>query len=471
MLNEDKKSTYLNQLFELLRIPSVSTLPEHKQDVLKTAQWIKNYLLDLGFEEEKIEFLYADGLDKDKYHPVLFAEKVSNSDDPDISEKPTVLMYAHYDVQPVDPIDEWDSEPFEPEVRDGKIYARGANDNKGQLFTHLAALKELSEEWGDEWPINVKILFEGEEEAGGENVEAVIEQFAASDKLAADICLVSDTPWLGKDKPTLLTGLRGIVYAQIDVKLCDGDLHSGEFGGAVRNPANAVAYIISKLRDEETGKVLISEFYNDVAELSEAERKDIQENAETEEEFKKNGKNLVGLFGEEGYSFAEQKTVRPTLDVNGIWGGFQGEGAKTIIPATAHAKVSMRLVPNQDPKKIMADFTAYVTEIAPSGVEVTVDVIHTGNWVGVTADNEYIELASQAIAETFGKPPVFFKEGGSIPAIAEIQNNLGVTPVLMGYGLPDDSLHSPNEKFDLDQFYGGIECNIRFLKLLSDGGK
>ncbi len=462
MLDQQKRDYYLSKLFELLRIPSISTLAKHKQDVLDAALWIKEYLERVGFDSNEVELLYADALDMEGHHPVLFAQRIS---DP---QKPTVLLYAHYDVQPVDPVEDWDSEPFEPDIREGKIYARGANDNKGQLMTQLAALEELSTEWGsDGWPINVKILFEGEEEAGGENIEAVIAQFAKTDKFKADVCLVSDTPWLAKDKPTILTGLRGIVYAQIDVKLADGELHSGEFGGAVRNPANAIAYIISKLRDEETGKVLIPGFYDSVLEVSEAEKQDINQNVESEAEFIRNGKNLRGVFGETGYSRGEHKTIRPTLDVNGIWGGFQGEGAKTIIPATAHAKVSMRLVPNQKPAEIADLFANYVRKIAPTGVEVKVDIIHAGNWVGVDADNRYIKLAAQAMEETFGKAPVFFKEGGSIPAIAEIQNQLGVVPVLMGYGLPDDSLHSPNEKFDLDQFYGGIECNVRLLKDLS----
>lgn len=461
MLNQQKREYYLSQLFELLRIPSISTLPEHKQAVLDAALWISEYLEKIGFEAEDIELLHAEALDSEKHHPVVFAKKMG---DP---SNLTVLIYAHYDVQPVDPIEQWHTDPFEPEVIEGKIYARGANDNKGQLVTQLSALAELAEEWGkEEWPLNVKILFEGEEEAGGENVEALVAELSKGDKLKADVCLVSDTPWLAKDKPTILTGLRGIVYAQINAKLSDGDLHSGEFGGAVRNPANAVSYIISKLRDEETGKILIPNFYESILEVSKQEREDINANVESEEEFIKNGKNLAGVFGEEGYTRAEHKTIRPTLDVNGIWGGFQGDGAKTIIPAEAHAKVSMRLVPNQVPTEVAKMFSEYVLAVAPSGVDISVDVIHAGNWVGVGAENKYIQLAATAMEKVFGSAPIYFKEGGSIPAIAEIQNLLGVTPVLMGYGLPDDSLHSPNEKFDLSQFYGGIECNLEFFKSL-----
>lgn len=460
MLNDEQKQTFLNQLFELLGIPSISTLPEHKEDVLEAANWIKQYLLELGFTEENIKLLYAESLQKEDHHPVVFAQRVSDE------SLPTVLIYAHYDVQPVDPLEQWQSEPFEPQVRDGKIYARGANDNKGQLVSHLAALSLLQKEYGDNWPVNIKILFEGEEEAGGENIEALIEQFSDDELLKSDICLVADTPWVAAGAPTLLTALRGISYCQVNVKLAEGDLHSGEFGGAVRNPANALAYIISKLRDEQTGKVLIPGFYADVVELTATEKESLAAIPETEAEFLSNAKNAVAAVGEEDYTTMERKTSRPTLDVNGIWGGFQGEGAKTIIPAEAHAKISMRLVANQNPEEIAASFREYVQSIAPSGVEVDVEVIHNGDWVNAPIDSQYVKTAEAAMRETFAKEVIFAKEGGSIPAIAAIQKKLGAVPILMGYGLPDDSLHSPNEKFNLEQFYGGIACNYRFLTSL-----
>lgn len=424
------------------------------------ADYIITHLEKLGFETDK---MYASQLDKNNHHPVVFAQRVDND------KNPTILIYGHYDVQPVDPIEQWESDPFEPEIRDEKIYARGSNDNKGQLFSHIAALTEASKEWKDTWPINVKILFEGEEEAGGENIEALIEEKKNDELFKADVCIVSDTPWITNDTPTLLTGLRGIIYTQVDVTLSDGDLHSGEFGGAVRNPANALAYIISRLRDEETGKILIPGVYDDVIELRDEERKSLQDLPETKEAFLKNAKNARESFGEEGYSFKEQKSSRPTLDVNGIWGGFQGDGAKTIIPATAHAKISMRLVANQKPQDVFEKLQNYVMDIAPSGVLVHIELLHSGDWVNASIDSQFVVAAVNAIETVFGKKPVYAKEGGSIPAIAAIQKYLGAEPVLIGYGLPDDGLHSPNEKFDVEQFFKGIECNIQLYKNIANG--
>ncbi|BCX14179.1 MAG: succinyl-diaminopimelate desuccinylase [Candidatus Dojkabacteria bacterium] len=455
---KNKYQKYLDELIELLKIPSISSLPTHKKDTLKAAEFIIDELKKINF---KTELFYSKKYGEENHYPVIFAEKISNPNNK------TILIYGHYDVQPVDPLTEWLTDPFNPEIKEGKIYARGVNDNKGQLYTHIAALKELDKCWGDNWPVNVKIIFEGEEESGGETIEAFIDENKNNSLLKADVCLVSDTPWINKDTPAILTGLRGIVYTQIDVKAFDGDLHSGEFGGAVRNPANDLAFIISKLKDEISGKILIPNFYDNVKDFSSNERELLNSIPETEKQFLKNAKNAKSTFIESGYTFIEGKTVRPTLDVNGMWSGFTEEGAKTIIPATAHAKVSMRLVPNQDPEKIFELFKNYVLNIAPEGLDISVNLIHGGEWVSTSIDSDYVKIAQKAIKKVFKKEALFFKEGGSIPAIAKIQKALNVEPVFLGYGLPDDALHSPNEKFDLDQFFGGIDCNIEFFKLIS----
>lgn len=456
---KNKYQKYVEELFTFLRIPSISSLPKYQKQTHSAAEFLVDELKSLGFEAN---LLFSKKYGKENHHPIILASKISKP------QNKTVLLYGHYDVQPVDPISEWISDPFEPEIRDGKIYARGANDNKGQLYSHIAALKELNKIWGKDWPINVKFLIEGEEESGGETIEAFIEENKDNQILDADICIVSDTPWINKNTPAILTGLRGIVYTEITVKAFDGDLHSGEFGGAIRNPANTLCYIVSRLKDESTGKILIPKFYDNVAELPKTERNLLNKVPESEEQFLKNAKNAKGIFTEQNYTFLESKTIRPTLDVNGIWGGFIEEGAKTIIPAKASAKISMRIVPNQNPQEIFNLFKDYILSIAPKEVDVTIKLIHAGNWVTTSIDSPYVSYAKEAIKNVFQKDSMFFKEGGSIPAIAQIQNVLKIEPLFLGYGLPDDALHSPNEKFDLDQFIGAIDCNIELFKLISN---
>lgn len=450
-----EKEKHLEKLFELLRIKSISALSEHKTDIKKACEFIKNDLIEIGFNKSKIEFLTDGRADS---NPVIYAERIDNP------ENPTILIYGHYDVQPVDPIDEWKTDPFEPEVINGNIYARGATDDKGQMYTHIAALKDLSEEWGEVWPVNVKLAIEGEEEMGGETIEHLINE--NPEKYSANVCIVSDTGFLAPDKPTIEYGLKGLAYMQINVKLSDNDLHSGIYGGAVMNPANALVHIISKLYDQETGKVLIPGFYDDVVEISSEEREKLSQIPFNKETFLKEAGNAKDTFSEEGYTAIEHSSARPTLDINGFTSGFGGEGAKTIIPATASAKVSMRLVANQDPKKIANLFREFVTSIAPTQVDVEILEIHGGNGVLVDLNSKYIKIAEEALEEVFGNRVVFSRSGGSIPIVADLYNKVGVDVILIGYGLADDNLHAPNEKFNVDQFYKGIECNKTFIKKL-----
>ncbi len=452
---QSAKETYLEELFELLRIPSISALTENKSDVMEAADWVANYAGQLGF---KTEMLYAEGTSEQDNHPVVYAERI------DDHANPTVLIYGHYDVQPVDPIDQWKSDPFEPIVKGGNIYARGSTDDKGQMFTHLAALKHLSEEWGETWPLNVKLAIEGQEEMGGENIEALLSEMP--DKFAADVAVVSDTGFIAEDKPTLEYGLKGIAYMQIDVRLADADMHSGLYGGGVMNPANALTQILAQLQDPTTGKVLIPGFYDDVVDIDDQERVNLAKIPFDKESFLAEAAGAYDTWSEEGYTTIEHTAARPTLDINGIWAGFQGEGAKTIIPADAHAKVSMRLVANQDPKKIGELFGDFVHSIAPEQVVVSTQFIHAGDGVLIDVNSEYMRKAQAALERTFGGEVIFSRSGGSIPVVAQIYKQLEMDVILMGYGLPDDGLHSPNEKMGLQQFYKGIDCNIEFYKSL-----
>lgn len=455
-----ESENYLKKLFEFLAIPSISTLPEHKKDIDAAVSWLRDFLIESGFKAENIEELYAQGLDKEIQHPVLFAQRIDNP------SNPTLLLYGHYDVQPADPIAEWKSDAFKPEVRDGNIYARGATDDKGQVFAHLAAIHALSQEWGDSWPVNIKVLIEGEEENGGENIAELMKENVNTSKFDSDICIVSDGGWVNMTNPTIEYGLRGITYMQIDVKLCDADLHSGLFGGGVKNPVNALCEIIAKLQDPSTGRVLIPRFYDDVEEISIDEKRNLGKLPYNEQEFLEFAKNAKSTFTEEGYTVTESTSARPTLDVNGIWGGFQGTGAKTIIPASAHAKVSMRLVANQNPQKIAELFEKYVSEIAPKEVEVSVSFLHGGNSFLVKLDSPYLKLAEDLLKEVFNEEVLYARSGGSIPLVADMQNLLGITPILINLGQPDDSLHSPNEKLALNNFYGGIEFSKKFISQL-----
>ncbi|HEV2135305.1 MAG TPA: dipeptidase [Terracidiphilus sp.] len=437
---------FVEELKSLLRIPSVSTLPEHKDDCRKAAEWMVASLQRMGMEH--VRLIETEG------HPLVYADWLH------AAKKPTALVYGHYDVQPPDPLDEWVSPPFEPEERNGNIYARGAVDDKGQVCAQLSALESLLKTTGG-LPVNVRVLLEGEEEVGGEGIAAYVASKPAD--LKADFALVSDTELFAPGLPTLCVGLRGMIYTEIDVRGAKTDLHSGMYGGAAPNPFVALAQIIAKLKDEN-GRILIRHFYDDVVSPSEEELATWHRLPFDEEEYRKTEVGSRELVGEAGYSVIERTWARPTLDVHGMPGGFIGAGAKTVIPARAQAKVSMRLVPDMTPAKTFARFKSYVEELTPPGVEVEVRLIHSGEACVVPVDNPYIQAATRALGEVWGKETVFIRSGGSIPIVGDFARHLGLPSVMMGFGLPDDQIHAPNEKFLLSNFKLGIESLIRFLE-------
>jgi acetylornithine deacetylase/succinyl-diaminopimelate desuccinylase-like protein len=437
---------FLNDLKSLLRIPSISTLPEHKADCRKAAETLLAELKRIGMENGRL--IEGEG------HPLVYADWLH------AAGKPTALIYGHYDVQPPDPLDEWLSPPFEPAERNGNIYARGAVDDKGQVVAQVKALESLLAA-GKKLPLNVRVLFEGEEEVGGEGIA----EYVASKPpdLKADFALVCDSELFAPDLPTLCVGLRGMIYTEIEVRGARSDLHSGMYGGAAPNPFVALAQIIARLKDE-SGRVLIPGFYDDVVPPSKEELAAWRSLPFDEEEYRKNEVGSKQLVGEKGFSVLERTWARPTLDVHGMPGGFIGAGAKTVIPAKATAKVSVRLVPNMTPAKIFELSKNYVDQIAPAGVDVDVRLIHQGDACLIPVDNPYIQAATRALHEVWGKDTVFIRSGGSIPIVGDFARHLGLPSVLMGFGLPDDNLHAPNEKFNLKNFELGITTLIRFLE-------
>ena len=441
-----EKARFLEELKNLLRIPSVSTLPEHKGDCRKAAETLAAELKRIGMEH--VRLIETAG------HPLVYADWLH------AAGKPTTLMYGHYDVQPPDPLDEWISPPFEPEVRDGKIYARGAVDDKGQVWAQVKALESLMAATG-KLPINVRVLMEGEEEVGGEGIAEYVASKPAD--LKADFALVSDTDMFAPGLPTLCVGLRGMIYTELEVRGAKTDLHSGMYGGAAPNPFVALAQIVTKLKDE-SGKILIPGFYDDVIPPSAEELATWKQLPFDEEEYRKAEVGSKTLVGEPGYSVLERTWARPTLDVHGMPGGFTGAGAKTVIPAKALAKVSMRLVPGMTPAKAFAQYKSYVEKIKPAGVEVEVRLIHSGDPCVISVDNPYIKAAKRALGEVWGKETVFIRSGGSIPIVGDFDRHLGLPSVMMGFGLPDDNIHAPNEKFNVENFELGIESLIRFLE-------
>jgi acetylornithine deacetylase/succinyl-diaminopimelate desuccinylase-like protein len=443
---EQHKDAYLEQLKEYLRIPSVSTDPTHKDDVLRCAEFVVDRMTEAGLTAERIE---TEG------NPLVYGEWTGAG-----SDKPTILFYGHYDVQPADPLEEWNSPPFEPTIDGDLLIARGSTDDKGQSFTHIKAVEAMLQERGS-LPINVKFIMEGEEEIGGEAIEKYVRE-DASNKLAADAVVVSDTSMFAPGQPSLLYGLKGMAYMEIRVTGPNRDLHSGSFGGGVTNPANAICHIINGLLDAKTGRVLIPGFYDDVLDLEDWERQEFSALPFDEEGYKAE-LGLEELFGEEGYTTLERVWGRPTCDVNGLFSGYQGEGAKTIIPGWAGAKVSMRLVPNQDPQKIETQFAEYVQEIAPAGVSVEVEAIHGAQPVLVDIDGPIAEAAVAAQEDVWGARPFRIREGGSIPIVGTFADVLKVPTLLVGFGLPDDRLHSPNEKFNISHFYNGIRTIVRLI--------
>ncbi|MCL2133057.1 MAG: dipeptidase [Bacteroidales bacterium] len=445
---ENNKQRFLDELFELLRIPSISALPEHAPDMVRAAEKWVEILQKAGVD--KAEVCPTDG------PPIVYAEKIIDT------SKPTVLVYGHYDVMPVDPVNLWNTEPFEPVVKDGRIWGRGANDDKGQSFMHAKAFEYMVE--NGILPCNVKFMFEGEEECGSGNM---LKWCAANkERLTADVILVSDTSMFGQQDPSITTGLRGLSYVMVEVTGPSMDLHSGLFGGAVANPANVLCNMIASLHDEK-GRITVKGFYDDVEEVSAADRAALAKAPYDEENYKK-AINVDALAGEEGYSTQERTGIRPALDVNGIWSGFTGEGSKTIIPSKAFAKISMRLVPNQDYKKIGQLFEEHFKSIAPPTVKVKATFHHGGPAYVSPTDSKGYRAAYAAYTEAFGKEPVPFRSGGSIPIIAAFEQHLGIKSILMGFGLDSDAIHSPNENYYLFNFYKGIETITYFYKYFNE---
>jgi len=451
---ENHKKEYIDQLIELLKIPSISADPKYKQEMKKTAHWIEKALIDIGCDQ--VEVFQTDG------HPVVYGEKIIDSN------APTVLVYGHYDVQPPDPIELWDSPPFEPVIKEtlihpnGAIFARGACDDKGQMFMHIKAVELLIN--NNALTCNVKFIIEGEEEVGSDHLEQFITDHKV--KLKSDIIIISDTGIHNMKNPAITTGLRGLSYMEVTVTGPNRDLHSGLYGGTVANPINTLCQMIASLHDHNK-KVTIPGFYDQVQEISEEQRRGMNKNATPEEEFQKSI-DIDASVGEKGYTTLERKSIRPTLDVNGIWGGYTGEGAKTVIPSKAHAKISMRLVPNQNWQDISKLFEKHFKNIAPEGACVKVTTHHGGDaYVTPEGHNAY-RAAEKAYQEVFGVAPYAKRDGGSIPIVPMFEKILGCKTILMGFGLDSDAIHSPNEHYGIDNFLKGIETIPLFYKYFSE---
>ena len=440
---EENKERFLNELLDLLKIPSISADAKYSKDVNKAAQFIHDKLKEAG--TDKVEICQTSG------YPIVYGEKIF---DPNL---PTVLVYGHYDVQPPDPLDLWNSPPFEPVIKkteehpEGAIYARGACDDKGQMYMHLKAFESMMA--SNSLACNVKFMIEGEEEVGSENLGTFVKE--NKEKLKADVVLVSDTSMIAKDTPSISVGLRGLSYVEVEVTGPNRDLHSGVYGGAVANPINILSKMIADMHDENN-HITIPGFYDDVQVISEAERAEMAKAPFDLEKYKKD-LAINNVHGEKGFSSNERTSIRPTLDVNGIWGGYIGEGAKTVLPSKAYAKISMRLVPNQSSEKITELFQNYFENAAPDSVTVKVTPHHGGEPAVTPVDSAEYAAASNAMETTFGKKPIPTRGGGSIPIIALFEEVLGLKSILMGFGLDSDALHSPNEKYGLFNFYKGIE--------------
>jgi len=444
---DNHRQQRIDELFEFLRFPSVSARSEHKEDVRKCAEWLNKHLNKIGLDSQVMPTAG---------HPVVYASRLNPKN------KTTILYYGHYDVQPVEPLDLWKSPPFEPVVKDGYIYARGATDDKGQLFTHVKGLEAFLAS-GQDLPVNVKLLIEGEEESGGENIVEFVNQNA--DRLKADIIVVSDSSMFDKNQPAVTFGLRGVAFVEVKIIGPDRDLHSGGFGGSVPNPINVLSRIIASMHDDD-GRILIDGFYDDVKPISDWEKKQLDKLPFDKDKYlAKVG--CKGLHGEKGYTVFEQIWSRPTLDVNGITGGYQGEGGKTIIPSWASAKITMRLVPDQEPEDISRKIEAHILAHCPDYVECEI-VKHGGaGSVSVPTEGPWLEAAARAIETGFGIKPVFMKEGGSIPVVAAFKSILGLDTLLLGWGQNDDNAHSPNEKFSLQDFDRGCYASLALVEELS----
>jgi len=450
LLSNSKKEKYLNELIDFLKIPSISADTNYKNSVRKAAEWLSNSISKTGCEN--VEIIETKG------HPIVFGEKI-------IDEKlPTILIYGHYDVQPPDPLNLWDNPPFEPVIKktknhpEGAIYARGACDDKGQTFMHIKALEIMISK--NELPCNVKLMIEGEEEVGSSNLEFFVKE--NQKKLKSDVILISDTGILNNDQPSITTGLRGLSYMEVKLTGPNRDLHSGLYGGTVANPINVLCQMISSLKDENN-KITIPGFYDDILDVSDSERKEMSKVPFDLELFKKS-LSIGSVYGEKGFTTPERKSIRPTLDVNGIWGGYSGEGAKTVIPSEANAKISMRLVPNQNWKKISKLFIKHFKSIAPKSVNVDIKTHHGGQAYVTPTNSIAYKAAHLAYKKSFGKPPHSVRDGGSIPIVPMFEEVLGCKTILMGFGLDSDSIHSPNEHFGVFNFFKGIETIPYFHK-------
>jgi len=445
------RDRYLEELKQYLAIPSVSALPDHATDVRRCADWTADHMRQIGLQNVRV--IDTPG------HPVVYGDWLN------APGAPTVLFYGHYDVQPVDPLDLWTTPPFEATVRDGELFARGATDDKGQLFVHLKAIEAYLTQGGG-LPVNARVLVEGEEEIGSPNLNQFILEH--KDELACEVVVISDSPMFDKGVPSICYGLRGLSYFQIDLGGTSSDLHSGSFGGAVANPAFVLAQVLSQMKDRG-GHVRIPGFYDDVRPLTDREREEFKRLPFNEKQYKKQ-LGAPKLHGETGYTTLERVWARPTFEVNGLLAGFTGEGAKTVIPATAMAKISMRLVPNQDPDKIAALFEDYVKKVTPKTVELKVTRMHGGKPWMTELDNRFVQAAARAIEMGFNRTPVYTREGGSIPVVATFQSELNAPTVLFGLGLPDENAHAPNEKLDLGNFYGGILASAYLYEEIAKQG-
>ncbi|MHA0855938.1 dipeptidase [Paenibacillus sp. CMAA1364] len=442
---EERKEQQLTELKEWLAIPSISALSEHKSDVLRAADWLANSLTEAGLDNVKIH--------KTNGHPIVYADYLH------APGKPTVLVYGHYDVQPVDPLHLWETPPFEPTIRDGKIYARGATDDKGQVFLHIKAVEAMLK-LDKELPVNIKFCIEGEEEVSSPNLPSFLEQHR--EELSADVVLISDTSLLEKGKPAICVGLRGLCSLDVHVTTANTDLHSGSYGGGVPNALHAMIELLSTLHDNQ-GRVDVDGFYADVPELTDAMRAEfVKQNID---ELKlQNALELEALYGEEGFSFVERTGARPTLELNGVYGGFQGEGSKTVIPKEAHAKITCRLVGYQNPQDILDKIELHILTHVPRGAKVIVTQGEKGNPFTIDPATPMLQKAADAFKSVYGVAPVFTKDGGSIPIVETFGRLLSVPVVLMGFGLPDENLHAPNEHFNLDNFDKGLLTIVEFLQ-------
>jgi len=442
---EQHRDRFLDELFSFLKIPSVSADSKFKDYVFAAADFVANELTKAG--ANSVEICPTDGF------PIVYAEKIIDE------QLPTVLIYGHYDVQPADPYELWTTPPFEPQIRMGKVFARGAADDKGQMYMHIKALETLLQEDGNV-PCNIKFMFEGEEEVGSSNLEYFVK--ANKEKLKADVILVSDTGMISNDDPSITTGLRGLSYLEVEVVGPNRDLHSGMYGGAVANPINVLCDMVSSLVDDN-GVITIPGFYDSVLEVSDADRKMLAAAPFSQEKFNSD-LDIDEATGEHGYSTRERHSIRPSLDVNGIWGGYTGEGAKTVLPSVANAKISMRLVPNQTSEEITELFKNHFEKIAPKSVKVTVKPHHGGEPAVTPMDTKAYKAAEIAMENVWGKKPVPTREGGSIPIVALFEKELGLKTLLMGFGLDEDAIHSPNESYGLTNYFQGIETICEFLK-------